>query len=293
MANLIINGGFDNSNITVAPWTQGTFTDGSLNVLNGTFQSSPNSAGLLGTTNSLLQTNIPTIIGQSYRLTFYSISVLGSGAGQGFNVQVNSDPAVPFVTQGANTFAGVPQSQLIFVADTTTTSIEFLRPVNNGTSIAIDTVVLVQVAICYTGDSLVYSKNIVSGEISSVPVSEIKSTSHLVFSTEKNKFVPIIHNIVSGPYTEFVILKKNVIADNIPNKDLYITSGHVVVIDNKEIKAKNVKGKCRVKLTPQKLYSICTHDRQTISINNMNVMAYGKEEWDTYSVESKIVWNDN
>jgi hypothetical protein len=53
-----------------------------------------------------------------------------------------------------------------------------------------------------------------------------------------------------------MLIKNDSLDVNVLNRDLYITSGHRVLVDGKSIKAKHVKGAQRVKVKFQNIYSI-------------------------------------
>ncbi len=181
-----------------------------------------------------------------------------------------------------------------FVATTTTTEIQLFNEtsLSQPSIIYIDDVIVNAVS-CYTKETLVLSKNILTDEIMEIPVSEIKSDTHLVFSTLTQSFIPVIYNIVTGPYHRFRLIKKDAIEKNKPKQDFYLTSGHVIVIDGKETKVKSCIYSRKITTKPQLVYTICTNERQPIVVNNMEVIAYGKDEWLNHSKQINIAWHDN
>lgn len=61
--------------------------------------------------------------------------------------------------------------------------------------------------------------------------------------------------------------------NNIPSKDLYITSGHRMIYNDEEIKAlKHPHGK-RIEIKSSKIYNILTDERTTILANNTEIVA--------------------
>jgi hypothetical protein len=50
----------------------------------------------------------------------------------------------------------------------------------------------------------------------------------------------IIDIVQSGPTNKFILIKKNGISPNIPTENTYFTSGHIVIIDGKELKVQNL-----------------------------------------------------
>ena len=113
------------------------------------------------------------------------------------------------------------------------------------------------------------------------------------YSVKDDKFVPIKYNIVTGPTTRYMKIEKDALGTDKPVADFYITSGHKLVIDGKEIKAGKIPQAKRVKVKPELVYSICTDQRQIILVNGLSVIALGFEEWDEYSKKRNIIWNDN
>ena len=152
---------------------------------------------------------------------------------------------------------------------------------------------LQQAIVCYSGESLVLVKNIHTSEISETMVKDVYSDTHYVFSTEKNDYIPIYSNIVTGPNRRFVLLKKNSLGDNLPNEDFYVTSGHKILIDGKFIKARNIPQGKRVKIQSQLVYSICTEIQCSVLVNGLCVLTWGKNDWVTYSKKRGIDWVDN
>lgn len=147
--------------------------------------------------------------------------------------------------------------------------------------------------ICYSGKSMVLVKNVLTDEIVEIEASNVKSGIHQVFNTNDNCFVPVKLNIVTGTIERFMLIKKNSLGTNLPNADFFVTSGHKVVINEVEMKARKVPGAVRVKVRPQKIYSICTEIRCPIMVNGLSVISWGYDDWINYSNKLGINWSDN
>jgi hypothetical protein len=146
---------------------------------------------------------------------------------------------------------------------------------------------------CYSGRSLVRCYNKITKKISDIPVCNVLSDVHEVYSSDTQKFVPVIYNIVAGMTNRYMLIKKDSIAINQPFKDFYITSEHQILINGIEVKAKHVLQAKRVKVKLESLYSICTKNREPILINGLEVMTWSLEEWLDYSLRKNIIWTDN
>lgn len=162
-----------------------------------------------------------------------------------------------------------------------------------GESVVIDDVSITAGTVCFRGDSLILVKNIITEEISEMPADHVESDKHLVYSVTKKSFMSIIYNIVSGPQTRFMYIEKDKIALNQPSKDLYITSGHRILSNNKEIKASDVPNAIKIVTEPVLVYTICTKEHDIILVNGIGVASYGDDEWQKYAAEKNFIWKNN
>jgi len=160
-------------------------------------------------------------------------------------------------------------------------------------TLVIDDISLVPQAICFAGDSLILTKNIQTNEIFEIEARNLLSDKHEVFSVGDHKFIPVIYNIVTGPVNRFKLIKKDAIGINQPDHDFYVTTGHKIVINGIETKAKNIPQAKTVKIKPQEVYSICCEKHQPILINNLPVIAWGHNEWIKNFENKNIVWKNN
>ena len=158
----------------------------------------------------------------------------------------------------------------------------------------LDDVSIIQLAApCYMGDTDIYVKNIETEHISYVPVKDITFDKYLVYSKKLDKFIPIRSVAVSKSGKRMVLIKKDSVMDNIPSKDLYITSGHRMIYDGEEIKAlKHPYGK-RIKINPAKIYNIVTDERTTILANNTEIVADSYDYYIQHFGPVNGCWTEN
>lgn len=146
---------------------------------------------------------------------------------------------------------------------------------------------------CYSGRSKIKCRNIITNEISNVPVFEITPDVYEAYSADYNNFIPIIHNIIAGITNRFILIKKNSITENEPFDDFYVSSKHHLFMNGHEIFAKNIKRAKKVEVKPEMLYSICTKKCQAIMINGLEVMTWSHDDWLDYSLRKNIYWYRN
>ncbi len=143
---------------------------------------------------------------------------------------------------------------------------------------------------CYSGRSKIRCRNIITYEVSDIAVSNITPDIHEVYSADNQKFIPIMCNIVAGITNKLLLIRKNIIAENLPSDDLYIASKHHVFINGIEIFAKNILHAKNTKVKPEMLYTICTQKREAIIINGLEVASWSYEDWLDYSLRKSIYW---
>lgn len=144
--------------------------------------------------------------------------------------------------------------------------------------IILDDVTLVALAICYSGNSIIKTKNKTTNLIENIKASEISKNIHEVYSINDQKFVPVVHNIVTGPVEKYVLIEKNMLGGNKPTEDFYVTGGHVIVINGVEVKARDIPNTKKIKVKPENVYSICLSERKPIIVNGLAVMAWKKKK---------------
>ena len=126
-------------------------------------------------------------------------------------------------------------------------------------------------------------------------VKDVKSDQHEIINNQ-NKSVSIIHNVVSGPSKRFVLIKKDMIAPDIPFEDTYFTTGHILIINNEKVRARDtikMKIGIRKNLRNQNVYCIVCQNEEIINVNGIPSTTYQLDRWISYSNKMCINWKNN
>lgn len=134
--------------------------------------------------------------------------------------------------------------------------------------------------VCLRGDA----KVLVNGQY--IPIESVKAGDS-VFDCHSKRYVPVLHNIVTEKARKFALIEEGSVATHIPHEDLYITEGHIVNINGKHVKAKDVPGVEIVHCEPQIVYSIVTKNAIFIDINGLPVYTWSAEKWENKSQNHK------
>ncbi|XWV25442.1 putative ORFan [Tupanvirus deep ocean] len=298
MANLVQNPGFElldgPNNFT--DWLEiGTVLDETVIVHNGDHSAQlgisiiepPIAAGAVSQVINGL------VAGNSYTLSFWAASDEVAG------VLLVTMTNIISATIGGNVvidpLGGLGEFTLYTFEFTATDTTSLLTIANVGVTIVyLDDVSIVLAAICYAGDSIVRTKNIQTGEIKDIEAKDVYSGIHEVYSINKNQFVPVKLNVVSGPTKSFRCIKKDSLGENQPSHDFYVTSGHKIVINGVPTKVRDIPQAQRLK--PKKkdiVYSICVEENEPILVNNLPVIAWGHDEWLKRCEKHVIIWKNN
>ena len=156
-------------------------------------------------------------------------------------------------------------------------------------------VILVKVGgeICYAGESKILARNTLTNKINTTNAEDIISGTHEVFNVTTKSFVPVKLNIVTGLVNKYMLIKKNILGKNQPSDDFYVTAGHMIMLNGKEVKAKDIPHAIKVSVLPQKVYSVCTDQRCPILVNNLSVMTWGYDKWIASPKSKRISWINN
>ncbi|XWV25978.1 putative orfan [Tupanvirus soda lake] len=276
MSNLVVNGNFS---LDFFGWNSSE----SVFISTEIYYNPSKSAGL-PSIGSISQTNIPTIVGTTYLLVFHAYAENGLGniryvIGELITEIVNIEPTntwVRFEKQFTASGATDIYFENFFSFD-----------------VYIDNVSITSNMICYSGKSIVKCRDKESGKIIQLRAKDLLSQKYEVYSVYNKKFIPVVYNIVNGPTDKYIMIEKNLFGMNQPIEDFYVTGGHILVVDGKEIKARDIPNTKKIKVKPEMVYSICTKKREPILINGLAVMAWGEKEWLQYANEKGIVWKDN
>lgn len=286
IGNIVVNCGFETGSFP--PWTNSMFATIGIGSAIHTGNFGAVLSGDLGGPTSISQT-LNTQPAGVYNLTFW--------LRQSIAVEPLSTLTILWGVQIVDIISNIPtvytmySYNVVAINNNTTLTFNSVRASNFN---AIDDISVVLTGfVCFSGKSKIYSKNIITNEITNVNASEIFSNIHQVYSINDQKFIPIKYNIVNGPTIRYMLIKRDALGENQPSEDLYITSGHKIMINGKEIKAGKIPQAKRVKVNPENVYSIVTEKRLPILINNLHVMTYGYDEWLEYSGKKNIAWYDN
>jgi hypothetical protein len=135
--------------------------------------------------------------------------------------------------------------------------------------------------VCYKGDTMIRSIDNKTNTVEDVRADEIRPSekNHFVITTEGST-VPVLKNIKSGPTKRLYEFNPGSISPNIPYKKLHLTSGHRIVDNGHEIKARDHPSGNRIKCDPTYVYSLVLPERKYIYANGQPVVAYGIDEWE-------------
>ena len=150
-----------------------------------------------------------------------------------------------------------------------------------------------QALVCFRKDTEILVRDIESNIEEVIAIDKIFSNRHLVFDTSSDSFIPIRINIITGMAKSMTLIKANLFGEGKPDRDLYVTPGHTLLVDGEKIKAKYVKGARTTKCELQLVYSICTDSQIPIIANGIEALTWGYEEWITNSEEKGLTWKDN
>lgn len=233
----------------------------------------------------LRQVNITVTAATQYVLSFWANPI--NAAADLSIIITGSDLSQLVVLNNLNTY-----TQYSYVFTTTGTSINLIFVVRNGNSLRLDDISITENVVCYRGDSKILVSDH-EGSVSEISVKDIVKDEHTVFSDIGQKFIPIVHNAVTGPYGRFRMIPKDLLRENCPSEDTYFTSGHKIIHEGYETKVKDVPGAVLRRIKPENIYTIVTEDHDIILVNNMPVVSYSKEEWDTYNNDRVLHWYEN
>jgi hypothetical protein len=240
------------------------------------------------TLESLCQT-VPTVNNTPYVWAFWAKHTANSGTRE-FSFTINGvDVSAGRRLNTEYTYYVTP-----FVSDNSgSTTICFDARITSPDYLVDQVIVTFPTNICYSGESLVRTRNIQSGEIGDTPAKFVTSDMHEVFSCVQNKFVPVIYNIVTGPTQKFFIIEKDSLAVGLPSHDFLVTGGHCIELDGKIVKVRDIPSAKKIPVVPQPIYSICISKKSPILINGLNVLAWKKEQWDQNVIDNFVIWSNN
>jgi len=241
----------------------------------------------------ILSQFLTTIPGKTYTLSYWLANNTPNVVG--FSAFWNSTQIFPSTILTSMPFA-YTQYSFNVNATNSSTILTFSGNVSNqGSSLGmvLDDISVVAQVICFSGESLVKTKNTITGSESEIKVKNLVSNIHQVYSVNDQKFIPVKYNMITGPVNHYMLIKKDALGENQPNEDFYITSGHKIVINGIETKARDIPQAIRINIEPEMVYSICTEKHEPILVNNLPVISWGHDEWFKNVVKKNISWKNN
>lgn len=222
------------------------------------------------------QFSIPVIPGNNYTL---NLNGYFEGAWEELFISI-SGTVEQFLPGDVPTGTWIPIS-VPFVATSAQTLTITLY--GEGASFFIDGPSALAPLICYSGISKVLVQNIADNLIAEIPAKDVDANQHLVFDTAANTFIPIVANKMTGPTKEYAKIPKDSLGPNMPSEDFFLTKGHYIWINGKEVKAKNIKTAV-IEDAPNNefVYSIITDPRTTIQVNGLPTFTFSPDNWAKY-----------
>jgi hypothetical protein len=131
---------------------------------------------------------------------------------------------------------------------------------------------------CFMAGSSVLCQN-ENGEYS-LPIEDIVEKKTIVKTRDGEALVQRL--VISGPTSRLALIRKNLLGEELPYRDLVTTYGHGIMIDGKEIKAVNIPGAVRLQARTEMVYTPILSKRSTIFVNGIEVAADGEKEYQRF-----------
>lgn len=257
-------------------------------------------------TSLATQNQVSVLIGASYTIEVW-VNLLESNLDLYFGFALipnvgNTDSILLLITNNQNVQTPIPlpttpgfnQITFSFTATKPAYDLFFQLTTNvaNTTSLLFDNASLTNNSVvCFSGDSLILVKT-KDTQPSYIPAREILSDVHLVYQINTDTFEPIIYNAITGPSHVMMKIPENLLGQDQPFQDFYVTSGHRIIYQNESVKAGKIKGAKRIEKS-EMVYTIVTRDKSHIMVNGLEVLAHGLQDWHEYVDTKKIKWQNN
>ena len=138
---------------------------------------------------------------------------------------------------------------------------------------------------CFDENTLINSPN------GLIPIKQIKAGDYVY--TLNDQLVEVIHNIKFIPTKKYILIKKDALNINVPEKDILVTPAHPIYLDGIETRSENlVNGTTVQKITLDKetiVYSICTKNRMPFKVSGTMFMTWGEEDWTAANNKRSII----
>jgi hypothetical protein len=301
MSNIVVNGNFDAG---LSDWIVETSFDGGITWnLSGDIVIDPtqgigggNCAQytlVLGTVVRLKQESIPVISGETYVLQYFrrrDLNVPEAGVANVQTIYEAGSPIVIYQTSPstapelygatAHMFTvppGITKIDLTIVAN----YFEFTPQPSPKEAFYVDEISIFHFMICYSGASIVMTKNIQTNEEALVRADCLDPSRHLVFRTDTKEFIPLKIVVRAGRTMQFFRFLKDSLGENQPSETFFITSGHHIIHNGVSTKVRDLPNRKRVNLVePEDIYTLVCDVHCPILINNLQVIVYSMKEWE-------------
>lgn len=141
---------------------------------------------------------------------------------------------------------------------------------------------------CVHEDALVHTKN------GLMAIKDICGSNHQVLTSD-GEYVDLLYNIKHFPNEkEFYVIRKDHFSLGVPDKDLYLTTDHPVLVDGKEIVVNDLEDVEHVTLDKRVFtYTPCLENRCAIIIDNMPVFCWSDKDWQEFAKKNDKKWKKN
>lgn len=289
MSNLFINPGFDQTITTPLPgWVKNADATFLFNQVNA--QSPKNYIRLAAkpANAGFVRQTITVLPNATYLISFYFRKASTSNGIVRVLTNIPGYVTVSFSTNSTSwVMNGVvtPGDFQVKTGPTQTSlQVTFLGgSINSNNDAFLDSTSIILIIVCYSGKSLVHTKEIETGIVSDTLACDVKEGIHQVYDVNAEKFVDVIKNNNTGSTTRYMLIKKDTVEKGMPSEDFYVTSGHKIYLNGEGIKARVFPGAQRIKVANETTYSICVENHTAILINGLHVEAHGRQSWNEFA----------
>jgi hypothetical protein len=196
----------------------------------------------------------------------------------------NQDISINFFT----TSYTLPANGSIFIQGNITSTSTTANPAPNNDRQAVTVNVIFPAVCCLHPDTLIQTIDGVKS------ISSIKSGDIVVKGNGET--TQVLFNIkYYVPTKKFIKISRGAFGQDLPINDIFITEGHPLMIDEKEIECeKLLNGHTITKVEldePINVYAICCDKRNDIMTEGIPIMTWEPIEWETFYKKNKIIWS--
>lgn len=140
---------------------------------------------------------------------------------------------------------------------------------------------------CIAGNSKVKTN------IGYISIENIKTSDNIILYDYNNNPVKLIYNIKFLPTSNFILIKKDALGENMPDDDLYIIDGHPIDVDGVETLPRtliNDQTILRLTCNSKPVYTLCADKRIGVMINNIPVYTWNIDEWLDCAKTNGVPW---